>query len=196
MPVLDITVDEIKVATVSTDGLDVLAVNVGGTQVDDDLASLDVSGGSYPEGGPPTSLTWVACTPLRAGQQIAVTFRESGQSSQLGRTIEELFPDEPPTEQTDFTPTAEMFKELRAKPKLREKFIFRLVSSSGASFIGETVPAEHGFGFSVLWNSFHPERARVSLHAYTLDSLETRGPFNNLFEEKIAYGGSVELHVA
>lgn len=196
MPALDISVDGVKVVTVSTDGLDVLGVNIGGTQVDEELASLDVSGGAYPDGSAPTSLTWVACTPLHAGQQIDVTFLESGHSSQPGKTIEELFPDEPLTEQTDFTPTAEMFKELRAKPKRREKFIVRLISSSGASFLGETNPAEHGFGFSVLWNSFHPRQARVSLHAYTLDSLETRSPLNNLFEEKIAYGGSVELHVA
>jgi hypothetical protein len=196
MPALDITVDGAKVATVSTDGLDVLGVNIGGTQVDEELASLDVSGGRYPEGGAPISLTWVACAPLRPGQCIGVTFHESGQSSQPGKTIEELFPDEPRTEQIDFTPTAEMFNELRAKPKLREKFQLRLRSSSGASFVGETAPAEHGFGFSVLWNSFHPERARVSLHAYTLDSLESRSPFNNLFEEKITYEGSVELHVA
>ena len=196
MPALDITVDGAKVATVSTDGLDVLGVNVGGTQVDEELASLDVSGGSYPEVGTSTYLTWVALTPLHAGQQIGVTFRESGQSSHSGKTIEELFPDEPTTGQTDFTPTAELFKELRAKPKLREKFSFRLVSSSGASFVGETSLAEHGFGFTVLWNSVHPERARVSLRAYTLDSLESRSPFNNLFAEKITYGGSVEFHVA
>lgn len=196
MPAIEITVDGSTVVTVSTDGLDVLGINIGGTQVDEELASLNVSGGSYPEGGPATSLTWVASTPLHAGQQIAVTFLESGQSSQPGKTIEELFPDEPPFDQTDFTPTLEMFQELRTRPKFREKSILRLVSSSGSSFAGETAPAEHGFGFSVLWNSFHPERARVSLHAYTLDSLESRGPFNTLFEEKIAYGGSVELHIA
>lgn len=196
MPALEISVDGVSVVTVNTDGLDVLGINVGGTQIDEELASLDVSGGSYPEGGPPESLTWIASTPLCSGQQVSVVFHEQGSSTQPGKTIEELFPDEPPVEQTDFTPTEEMFKELRAKPKLREKFNLQLVSSSGASFVGETSPAEHGFGFSVLWNSFHPERARVSLHAYTLDNLENRGPFNNLFEEKLACGGSVELHVA
>jgi hypothetical protein len=36
----------------------------------------------------------------------------------------------------------------------------------------------------------------MSLHAYTLDNLENRTPFNNLFEEELACGGSVELHVA
>lgn len=196
MPALEIKVDGIKVATVNTESLDVFAVDIGGTQVDEELASLNVSGGKYPEGGSPTNLTWVAFSPLCAGQQVNVVFRESGQTSEPGKTIEELFPDEPATEQTDFTPTPEMFNELRAKPKLREKFLFKLVSSSGASFVGESAANEHGFGFSVLWNSFHPEQARVSLHAYTLDSLEAHSPPSYLFEEKIEYGASIEFHVA
>lgn len=93
-------------------------------------------------------------------------------------------------------PTEEMFQELGSKPMIRQKFNLQLDSSSGASFVGQTSSAEHSFGFSVLWNSFHPERARVALHAYTLDSLESHGPFNNLFEENLACGGSVELHAA
>jgi hypothetical protein len=88
-----------------------------------------------------------------------------------------------------------MFTELRAKPKLREKYSFRLVSSSGINFIGETNPDEHGFGFTVLWNSSHPERARVSLHSYSLESLEALGPMNNHVEEKIHYGGSVQFEL-
>lgn len=195
MPALDISLDGVKIATVNMDGLDVVSLNVGGTQVDEDLASLDVSGGSYPEDGQPTSLTWVGSVPLRAGQKINVVFLESAASSHSGKTIEELFPDEPPCTQTDFTLTAEMFRELRAKPKHRETFSFRLSLSSGTSFVGTTAATEHGFGFSVLWNSFHPERARVSLHSYTLDSLEAHGPMNNLVEEKIQYGSSVDFQL-
>lgn len=68
MPALEVSVDGVTIATVNMDSLDVVSVNVGGTQVDDELASQIVSGGNYPEGGPPTSLTWVDDTPLRAGQ--------------------------------------------------------------------------------------------------------------------------------
>ena len=112
-----------------------------------------------------------------------------------GKTIEELFTDEMPTTETDFKPTAEMYNELRTKPKLRDKFSFRLTSSAGASFVGDTAPDEHGFGFSVLWNSHHSERARVSLHSYTLEGLESHGPMNNHFEERINYGGSVRFEL-
>jgi hypothetical protein len=195
MPALDISVDGVKIATVNMDGLDVVSLNVSGTQVDEDVASLDVSGGSYPENGQPTSLTWVGCFPLHAGQRINVVFLESAASSHPGKTVEELFPDEPVSTQTDFTLTAEMFRELRAKPKHRENFSFRLSLSSGTSFVGTTATNEHGFGFTVLWNSFHPERARVSLHSYTLENLETHSPMNNLVEENIQYGSSVDFQL-
>src|SRR5262245_38315307 len=178
MPALDVSLDGITIATVNTDGFDVMSVNVGGTLIDDDPASLHVSGGSYPESGASLFLWWVPELVLRAGQNIGVSFLEYGATSHPGKTTEELFPNEPPKTQTDFTPTAELFKQLRAKPKVRKSFSFRLVSSSGTSFVGTTAPDEHGFGFTVLWNSFHPERARVSLHSYTLDSLEARGPMN------------------
>lgn len=195
MPALSVSIDGITVATASTDGYDVMSVRAGGTQIDDDLATLDLSGGSYPENDESTHLTWISDLPLHTGQVVTVSFLESASTSHAGKTIEELFPDEPPVTQTDFTPTTEMYMELRARPKLRDKFSFRLVSPSGTSFIGETTPDEYGFGFSVLWNSYHPERARVSLHSYTLDSLEAHGPMNNHVEENIHYGDSVQFEL-
>lgn len=78
---------------------------------------------------------------------------------------------------------------------LRDKFSFRLAFSSGTVVAAETAPDEHGFGFTVLWNSFHPERVRVSLHSYTLDSLETQGPMNYHIEEQMKYGDSVSFEL-
>jgi len=193
MPALDITLDGASIATVSTDAFNVMSVNVGGTLVDEEYPSLDVSGGSYPEDAASTYLSWVCHQVLQPGQRIKVTFLESAASSHAGKTIDELFPDEPPSAQTDFTPTDEMMCELRAKPKRREKFSFHLTSSNGKAFDAETQPDEHGFGFSVLWNSYQPERARVSLHSYTLESLENRGPMNSHVREQLGYGDSVEL---
>ena len=108
-----------------------------------------------------------------------------------GKTIEELFPDEAATTVGDFKPRADLIKEISEKPKLRGKFSFRLQSSFGTVFVGETRPNEHGFGFTVLWNSFHPERARVSLHSYTLENLETGSAMNYHVEEQMQYGNSV-----
>lgn len=191
MPALRVSIDGATLATVSMDGYDVMSVRAGGTRIADGLATLDLSGGSYPEFGESTYLTWINEVPLQTGQVVTVTFLEAASSSHAGKTIEELFPDEQPSTQTDFKPTAEMFAELRAMPALRDRFSFRLVSSSGTNFAGETALDEHGFGLTVLWNSSNPERARVSLHSYTLNNLEARGPMNNHVEEKLHYGGWV-----
>lgn len=195
MPALSVSIDGVTLATVSTDGYDVMSVRAGGTRIDDGPATLDLSGGSYPEVGASTYLTWISEVPLQTGQVVTVMFLEAASSSHTGKTIEELFPDEPPSTQTDFKPTAEMFAELRAMPALRDKFSFRLISSSGTNFAGETAPDEHGFGFTVLWNPSNPERARVSLHSYTLNNLEAHGPMNNHVEEKLHYGGWVRFEL-
>ena len=190
MPALSVSIDGKMIATVCTDGYNVLSVSASGTRIDDELAHLDVAGGTYPEDGDSTYLMWASALPLQLGQVVTVAFLESALSSHAGKTIEELFPEELSSE-TKVKPIATVIDEIRAKTKLRDNFSFRLKSSLGTMFVGETTPDEHGFGFTVLWNSFHPERARVSLHSYTLESLEARGPMTNHVEERISHGASV-----
>ncbi|RBB36778.1 hypothetical protein DPV79_24280 [Burkholderia reimsis] len=195
MPALEIMLDSVTVATVSTAELTMLAARVGGMLIDEAVASLNVSGSNYHLSGPPSYLTWIADTPLQAGQRIRVLFHQDGQSSQTGKTIDELYPDEPPVAQTDFTPTAEMFQKLRAMPKFREKFVIDLSSSSGTSFRGETMAGEDSFALTILWDCMHPERARTSLHSHSLDRLEAKGPLNYLFNDDMAHGGFIEIRI-
>lgn len=92
MPALSVTIDGVLIATVCTDGYDVLSVRAGGTRIDDHLANLDVAGGSYPENGEQTYLTWVNELYLQPGQVVTVSFLESASTSHAGKTIEELYP--------------------------------------------------------------------------------------------------------
>lgn len=196
MPALRISIDGNEVATVCTDGYDVLDARVSGTRIDEELATLGVTGTSQPENGKSVYRIWVNETPIRSGQVVAVSLLESAATSHAGKTIEELFPGEDDAEEMDFTLTTEMLAELRAKPKFREKYFFKLNSSSGASFSGQSKPEEHGFSFSVVWNSFHPERARISLHSYTLDSLEVRDTrLEYLFEERTSPESTVTFEL-
>lgn len=196
MPALRISIDGNEVATVCTDGYAVLDAHVSGARIDEELATLSVAGTSQPENGEYVHRTWVNDIPMKSGQVLTIAFLESASSSHDGKTIEELFPDEDTTEEMDFTVTAEMFAELKAKPKLREKYSFRVKSSSGASFAGETKPEGHGFSFSVLWNSFQPEWARISLHSYTIESLEVRDePLEYLFQERAYPESSVTFEL-
>jgi hypothetical protein len=194
MPALSISIDDTPLATVSTDGYDVVSVRVSGSRIDDNLADLDVTGGTHSEDGESTYLIWVDSAAVQPGQIIAVSFLEHAITSHPGKTIDELFPDKEQPEITDFRPTPEMFTEFRARLTVRDGFSFRFQSSSGTAFDGQTT--DHGFAFTVLWDSFHPERARLSLHSYTLESLEQRGPMNYHVKENIQAGGAVSFEVA
>ncbi len=195
MPALRVSIDGTSIATVSTDGHDLLDLRIHGTRIDEELAMLDLTGGSFPEPGESTYLIWIHDLAVRAGQVVTISFLESASTSHAGKTIEELFRDEPPQAQSDIKPVADVLAELRAKPKLREKFSFRLDSSTGTAFTGETGPEEHGFAFAVVWQHLHPVRARVLLHSYTLDSLEARGPGKYYINEKIHCGDSIEFEL-
>jgi hypothetical protein len=54
---------------------------------------------------------------------------------------------------------------------------------------------EHGFGFSVLWNSFHPDRVSLSMHSYTLDAIAAEAPGRSTSREKVPLGGAVRLEL-
>ncbi|MDR8027955.1 hypothetical protein KPA93_32540 [Burkholderia cenocepacia] len=51
MPALEITLDGVTVAAVSTNELTMLAVTVSGMLIHEAVASLNVSGGQYSQGG-------------------------------------------------------------------------------------------------------------------------------------------------
>lgn len=197
MPALSVSIDGILVAVVSTEGNDVVSVRVSGTRLEEDLAHLELSGGPPPREGRSTHLTWVNSLPINAGQTITVSFLASGESSVPGLTIEEMFPGEemPGTEDIDFKPNTDIFADLRSRHQFRDKWVLKLRSSNGLKFNGETNVDDHGFGFTVLWNSFYPERARLSLHSYTLEDLEKKGPMKYFAEEKLLLGGTVDLEV-
>jgi len=197
VPTISVSLNGHLLASVATDGYDVLSVHVHGIRTDSEFASVDMSGGSYPEGKESTYLTWINSTLLSPGDSVEVRFTDSRQTSHPGKTIEELFPDDPADSQrTEFKATPEMFAELRVKPQLRSGYGFCLALPSGTLYEGRTNEAEHGFGFSVVWNSHRPQRANVSLHSYTIDSMEHQQPMRDHAREYIAPGNTVRLQIA
>jgi hypothetical protein len=173
-------------AQVATEGLDVLSVHVHGVRTDSEFATMDMHGGSYPEGQESTYLTWVNSVLLKPGDVVDVALCESGQTLHPGKTFQELFPDEPEEAALgDFNVTPEAFADLKAKPQLRDGYHFSLALPSGTDCEGTTNDAEHGFGFSVVWNSHRTDRASVSLHSYRIDDLEHRQPMRDHAREYI-----------
>jgi hypothetical protein len=195
MPSLTVSLDGNVLATVCCNGYDVVSARVSGTRVEEEFAAVGVTGGRYPDDGASTYLTWVNEIALQLGQSITVGLLDGGATSHPGKTIEELFPYEERTSPVDFKPTQEMFEELRAKPNLRGNYVFQYHSTSGTLYSGSTTPEEHGFGFTVLWNSHRPERASVSLHSYTIDSIQHQTAMPDHVREYLQIGQSVTVEI-
>ncbi|MDP3824732.1 MAG: hypothetical protein Q8R33_24940 [Burkholderiales bacterium] len=196
MPTLTASVNGTLLAQVRTDGYDVMSVAVQGTCVEEEIAELMMTAGRYPEQGESVYLTWINSYPLKAGDLVEVTIQDVGDTSHDGKTLAELFPDEVDSvEQMDFTPTAELFADLRSRTRVRETFRFELQTNRGTAYIGETAKTEHGFGFTVLWNSQRPGRASLSLHSYTIDSLEKKEAMHDHVREYIEPFSSVRFRV-
>ena len=193
MPALRTLIDGVPIATVSSDGYNLLSVYISGTRINEELATIEVSGGMYPKGGESTYLIWATDIHLLPYQEVTVQYLKQAETSHPGKTIDEQYPDEPPCEVEDFTPTPVMFAKLRTMPTFRDGFMLSLESSQGARLLVETNPEDHGFAFSVVWDSFCPQRARMSLHSYTIQSMEDRIGGHYYVQEKMNCGDEVKF---
>jgi hypothetical protein len=192
MPGLAVTLNGERLAAVSTDGSNVLSVRVHGDVIGLEFASLDVSGGLYGE-GESKHLSWVHQRELAPGDEIEIELLDEIETSHPGKTIEELFPDEPEP-MGPWQPLEQVFEELSREPKVREGFRFRIEGPSG-EIEATTQPGDHSFGFSVLWNWLHPERVRISLSSNSLEGVAKRAGGTDHANFLLHYGQRVRLRV-
>jgi hypothetical protein len=196
MSAFAVELNDRPVVTVSTDGLDLLDVQISGDRIGPELANLRVSGGSYPDGKPSTYLIWQDETPLEAGDRVSVTFLKEGRPSRAGQTIEQLYPNESPKPKRPFAPPEQMIREAMQMPKQHQALSFRVVGPNGTETDGTTTEDEHGFGFSVSWTCLRPEWARVALHTYTLQSLVDRQNGTYHARRRLQHGQGVVFTMA
>src|SRR5258706_15046497 len=114
--------------------------------------------------------------------------------SHPGKTIDEFFPDakEP---MGPWQPLEQMFQELSQKPKVRDRFSFHVVGPEDEVISFTTCAGDHSFGFSILWNWLHPERARVSLSSNSLDSIAKKIGGTDHANFVLSFGQRVKLRV-
>ncbi|WP_431263337.1 hypothetical protein ACQ859_25680 [Roseateles chitinivorans] len=194
MPAISILVDGEPIATANTEGLSVLSAHVQGARSDEAFASVDLHGTTLEQS---TFLIWIGSLTLQPGQQVEVRFMEVGETAPPGKTIEELFPDEPGDEEPDDeTSEASAFEKIRAKPLHRAGYGLAFSSSDGVAFEGRTGEDDHAFALHVAWNMYRPDRAHLSLRAYTLDELESRAPLRDMVREYLQAPCTVNLRIS
>jgi hypothetical protein len=194
MPGLAVTLNGKELATVSTEGCNLLSVRVAGDLISEEFASLDVSGGLYGEGIKEPTLTWVNLIPLNPGDEVEVTFLQEAMTSHPGKTLDELYPEEE-RPMGPWEPLEKMFDDLAKEPRVRERFGFVITPPDGEPIRTATMPNDHSFGFSVSWAWNHPERARVSLSSASLEDISKRVGGTDHAEFKLQIGQGVKLRV-
>ena len=187
MPALSVTLNGEHLVSVATDGLDVIDVRVSGDLLGPEHGHLEISGGSHPNDQGFQYLIWEDERTLVPGDSVSVVFLAKGATSRRGKTIEELYPGKEPTRKEPFALVEAMVRELKQRPKAFESLTFEFTGPDGATVRASTGLTEHGYAFTVLWNSHRPERARASAHTYTLESLITKENGKYHAETKLAF---------
>jgi hypothetical protein len=193
MAVMHVAVDGATVAAVDLARVDMFAVHLFGDLTRAEAASLSCHGGTYPDDGPSTFRIWVERALLGRDPVVTVTLADSMPAAQLtdGKTIAEMFPDEPPCERTDFTPTPAEEDELRKRPRVRQGFSWGLRTSTGIDLSGRNGPDDDSFAFSVVWTPDYPTQARVNASTTNIENVLRRTGGEQLYSGMLNVGDSV-----
>lgn len=196
MPALSVSVDGKELATVANSDVTMLNASLSGQRWDHEPAILRMDGGNYDAQDSQPYRIWINEVPIAPGQLVTVSCVAERPTSHAGKTIAQLFPEEPPCEQTDFTPTTAMLEELRSRPMLRDGYVFKLTTSHGVEYSGHTQPGEYGFTLRVMWTSLHrPECARFSVSTNTVEQMQSRTPGREHVKGELFLGQSLRFQV-
>ena len=195
MPLLAVRVDEQAVASVRCDHYHVVDVRVTGSLVDPQFATVELTASTHPEVGEGTFLMWLNELELQPGQVVTIDFLSDGDVVGAGRTIDELHPEDDESAPDDEKSVEECFRELRARPNLRQSYSFLASTPTRSKQASRTVSGEFSFSFSVLWNWLRKDRASASLSTWTIDSVEFNTPSREHFREYINPGHSAQLRI-
>lgn len=191
MPSLRVELDGARVTTISLADGDIVHVSVHGALDRNPKAALDAAGGNYEPGGR-GYLTW-AELPVPAGAVLKVTLHEGCENPDEGKTLQELFPGEELSTQTDFTINDEMAAEIRARPQLHQAFSVQASTSRGEQAMAVSDTHNTSFTFHVVWDYTRPGQARVHLSTHCLDDIVARRLGTSHLQVLLSFGDSASF---
>lgn len=189
-----VTVNGTTLASVSNAGLNIIAVQVHGDVIGEEIATIEVFGGLYGHGDADKHLIWVSDHEISRDDEVEIAFGEKVSTSHPGKTIEELHPEsgrqDGPGQSMD-----DLFEELSSRPRVREKFTFELVQPDGEMIRTSTDPTDYSFHFSAMWKWTKPDEARVSLSSNTLEKIGKREDGSNHAAFRLQFGQITTLRI-
>lgn len=193
MPGFRVSVNGKEIAAVSTDDLNIISIRVHGDVLGEELAGLQVLGGSYKGDDSDTHLIWVDEYAIKENDEVEIIFHESIKSSCIGKTIDELHPESESSSEEDQA-IDELFNDLSIQQKKRNYLSIRLQPSSGEPVIARTNTDDFSFHWSVMWKWLHPEKASVWLTSNTLEDIKERKNGTNHARLSLQYAQSIKFY--
>ena len=158
---------------------------------------MDMHGGRYPRGDSSTFLTWIHCHPLASGDYVALRFEAHGKGTLAGKTIQELFPDEPPCTVTDFEPTAAELAERAARPYLRPGYLLELTEGlDGSPQRFATTPEDETIVWHWTWFAEDPLQVRFRVSTFRRLGGPVRPELHNLLSTKLPIGSRMAIRLS
>ena len=197
MAVLSIEVDGIPLGVVSCDGVDIVAVRLGGMRANEEFATLDVHTSRFPSSDEHVFLIQVDSLEVAPGKTVVVRFLEHGQPVLEGQTVDELYPDsddEAPAFDLEEA-RAEAVRDGRDFTPRRAGYRFSLEVGGAEAQSGESKPEDIGFSFGAYWEWSHPGRVRIDLWTWNVEDLDAQRPGRTLAREFLASGESASICV-
>lgn len=192
MPSLCVELDGTRLTTISLADGDIVNVSAHGALDRNPKAILDAAGGNYGPGGR-GYLIWVSELLMQAGAVLKVTLHEACENPDEGKTIRELFPDEEPCTQTDFTLNPARIAEIRARPQLHQAFSVQASTSRGERAVAVSDVHNTSFTFTVGWDYTRPSQARVHLATHCLDDIVARRLGTSHLQTMLSFGDSASF---
>lgn len=193
MPGIIISNNGIKLAAVSTEGLNIVSANIVGDILGEELSSIQVHGGLYGVGENDKHLIWLSDVHLQEGDSVNIEFVASIENSHEGKTIEEFFPEsgQGPQKQESLE---ELFNDLSGQAKYRNGFSFTL-DSDDLKIFSSTESNVFSFMCSAMWRWLYPEELKISLSSNSLERIRNREGGISHGELRLKYGQSANLQI-
>jgi hypothetical protein len=189
---MTVELDGIRLTTINMAELQFVDVSVHGALDQNPKARLSANGGNYSDGGC-GHLIWIPEDTVRAGKVVKVTLTDSCSIADKGKTVQELFPDDPVSTRTDFSINDELAAELRARPLLHEEFTVRAETSDGQYSIATSDEKNTNFTFGILWDWARPAQARVRFRTHCLEDVLARRLGASHLDATISIGDSASF---
>lgn len=173
MPFLDVRCGNKHLASLPTDANNVVSVSIGGNVTEPGLASIHATAGMYEQSSESKHLIYLEDFAVSSADEVEISFVAESELRSEGKTISAIHGSTKP-QQDKWKSEADIFDDVRNRPKTREGYSFQLHRSGREVVVANTEPGIFSFNLYTLWDWKHPETARISLSSVTLDEIQTR----------------------